>query len=52
MVVGLELAELCERFIEFLHELNEQSLISDDELQSHLKQKLKFLEDYEGKLKS
>lgn len=51
MIVELELRALCEEFIDFLYNLKEQSLISEDELEFHLKQKINFIKQYEETLK-
>lgn len=42
----LELKELCEDFICILEELRVKDLISEEELETHSKKKLEFLEKF------
>lgn len=44
MNLEVELAILCEKVLELLKELKEQSLISDEEYETHSKLKIEFLE--------
>ncbi len=44
MNLEVELVILCEKVLELLKELKEQSLISDEEYETHSKLKIEFLE--------
>ena len=50
MTFELELKSLCEEFINILSDLKKREEISDEELDIHLKKKLKFLKRFEEDL--
>lgn len=52
MIVKRALIELCEECIDLLHDLKKQSIISEEELQFHLRQKTEFLKEDEEKLRA
>lgn len=47
MIFELELKSICEEFIKVLSDLKRREKISDEELNTHLKNKLIFLKRFE-----
>ena len=52
MNIEQELVDLCKRTIDILYELKEKQLISEEELQLHLKEKKQFIEKFSKVSKS